>query len=314
MLCHGIEIASSRGLEFGPLDKPIVTPTDGNITYVDACTLEALRALHADNPRVDTAAIVAPDLVWTDGRLAACLPAAPFDYAIASHVAEHVPDVIGWLADIETVLRPGGELRLAMPDCRFSSDVLRRPTALIDVLANHVSGARRPTPANVLDHFLHHAPGMDGWGRYEGRFDMAQVRPQHTVAEAAAIAAAARDDPDRYIDVHCWVFQPRSFAAIMAALAAEGLVRYECARLIDPTMPLLEFYAFLRPCADARRAAASWTAAAAQAADPLPGSAEARQGLATLRVEAELAALRASRSWRVTAPLRGLHQWIAARH
>lgn len=304
-LRQGLDFAALKGLEIGPLDAPIVRRADGDITYIDVADTAALRATYAGQVPVER--IVEVDAVWGERSLAECTDGARFDYVIASHVAEHVPDLVTWLAEIEAVLRPGGELRLAMPDCRFSFDAKRDETRLLDVLTNYVLRARRPTPANVLDFRLHYAPAMDGIGRFQGRVRPEDVSAAHSFGLAMDSAGWARDAPDRYFDVHCWVFQPRSFARVMARLAEEGLARFACARLIDPSLPMLEFYAFLRPCADPGAAAVSWRAAAAAAADPLPGSAEARTVPEADRLRAELAALRASTSWRLTAPLR----WLA---
>ncbi len=310
---QGIGAEALRILEIGALDKPIARRSDGEVVYVDVVTDDRLREMHAGNARVDPASLVPVDALWGERRLAECVDRGNgFDLVIASHVAEHVPDLIGWLGEIEEVLKPEGELRLALPDCRFSADALRRETGLGDLLANHVMGARRPTVANVVDFWVHHAPRMDGWGRYEGRYSMAGLRPERSLREAIAAGERVRDDPDAYVDVHCWVFQPRSFARAMARLAEEGLVRFACGRLIDPVMPLLEFYAFLRPCRDPAAAAASWRRAADAAADPVEGSAEARIAsleAALMAAEDAMRVVKASTCWKITAPLR----WIGGR-
>lgn len=195
---------------------------------------------------------------------------------IASHVAEHVPDLVDWLQQIHDVLSVDGELRLALPDWRFGFDVLRRETTFSDILTNHLLKARRPLVHNVLDFRLNYAPGMDGQSRYFGAFDWTKLRPAHSFAVALASGQAALDAPDQYFDVHCWVFQARTFATLMAQLCDNGMVRFRCARMIDTAPPLFEFYAFLTPCDDMQKAADSWRSALAKLHDPLPGSAEDR--------------------------------------
>lgn len=310
VLREAIDLRRARIVEIGPLDNPIVSKSEADIIYVDVVDRETLIRQHGEG-LADPSRIVAPDAIWGAQSLADCLGGARFDYVIASHVAEHVPDLVTWLAEVRDVLEPGGELRLAMPDCRFSFDILRRQTDAVDVLTNYVLRARRPTVANVLDFRLHFAPAMDGLGRFQGRFSPASVRPEHSFEVALASAGWVIEQPERYFDVHCWVFQPRSFCTLMAELAGHGLVRLACARAIDPREPLFEFYAFLTPCDDTEAVVASWRAAAAAAADPLPGSAEANMPAPVAVLQAELAAARAaleatrtSTSWRVTAPLR----------
>jgi predicted SAM-dependent methyltransferase len=73
------------------------------------------------------------------------------DYAVASHVVEHVPDLIDWLTEIASVLRSTGELRLIVPDKRFLFDIFRRETSLADVLLSYINNARDAQPHSMLD-------------------------------------------------------------------------------------------------------------------------------------------------------------------
>jgi Methyltransferase domain len=322
----GLELARLTGLEIGPLANPIVHKSDGAITYIDHTDTASLRETYRNDPNIDIDRIVEVDAVWGEQTLAACVGHATFDYVLASHVAEHVPDLITWLQEVRAVLRAGGQLRLALPDCRFSFDALRDETRLVDLLTNRLLRARRPQLHNVLDFRLNYAPAVDGAGIYEGRSDLSRVQPTHSFQCAIESAEAARDMPERYFDVHCWVFQPRTFARLMAELAEHGLLPLACAGVIDTAPPLLEFYVFLTPCDDPARATASWRNAIPALRDPLPGSlaapaasaaadrpqlaaltaelAAARQALA--EAEARVAGLEASTSWRLTAPLRWL--------
>src|SRR5437868_3008097 len=75
----------------------------------------------------------------------------PVDYVVASHVIEHVPDLIGWLAEVREALEPGGELRLAVPDRRYTLDYRRSVSRLADVVHAWFMRARRPLPHQILD-------------------------------------------------------------------------------------------------------------------------------------------------------------------
>ena len=44
---------------------------------------------------------------------------------VASHVAKHVPDMIGWFGEIPAVLKAGDVLSLVVPDKRFTFDCQR---------------------------------------------------------------------------------------------------------------------------------------------------------------------------------------------
>jgi SAM-dependent methyltransferase len=150
-LLGGLDIAHTSGLEIGALAAPLLRAPHANIRFVDHANQATLRAKYADDPSVPADQIVPVDAIWGENTLADCFPGEIFDYVIASHVIEHVPDVIGWLAEIAAVLRPDGRLILAIPDRRYSYDVLRRETSLSDLIDAHFRGARRPTPGQVFD-------------------------------------------------------------------------------------------------------------------------------------------------------------------
>jgi SAM-dependent methyltransferase len=164
-LLGDLDVPTTDGLEIGALSTPVLRPPHANIRFVDHADQATLRAKYANDPNVAINDIVWVDAVWGDRTLAECFPGERFDYVIASHVIEHVPDMIGWLSEIANVLRPGGRLILAIPDRRYTFDVLRRETSLADLIDSHFRGTRRPTPGQIFDcnasvaNFTH----QDGW-------------------------------------------------------------------------------------------------------------------------------------------------------
>lgn len=327
IMTEALDLAAMSGLEIGPLSHPIVRRDQGDITYVDYTEAETLRRIYDGDAHVDAGNIVEIDAVWGDRTLTECLGGRKVDYVIASHVAEHVPDLITWLAEIRAVLRPGGHLRLALPDKRFSHDALRSETRLSDLLTAWILRARRPQVRDVLDFRLHTASGVDGLGVFEGRSDLRHVKPDHSFDVAIQAATWARDRPEHYFDVHCLVVHAASFARLMHELARTGLLRLSCVRMIDTAPPLFEFYVCMTPCDDLAEVERSWRDVQTELHDPLPGSAAAaladeaqntrakleRSEAERLRLDACLAetartlrALQSSWSWRVTAPLRRL--------
>src|SRR5215467_1601136 len=149
-----LDLTTTIGIEIGPLCRPIVTKADGNILYVDHADTMSLRKKYADDPAVNTAEIVDIDAVWGKQTLQECLKGEKVDYVIASHVIEHVPDMITWLDEIEAVLRPRGSLRLVVPDRRFTFDYLRRESRLCDIANAYLLKARTPLPIAILDFFI----------------------------------------------------------------------------------------------------------------------------------------------------------------
>jgi len=87
-LTHDIILPVARGLEFGA-DRPTPLP-------------EGVRAEYVDN--------------------VPCGPGEAYNFAIASQVAQRVPNLFNWFAAIFDVLAVGGVLNLSLPDRRFGID------------------------------------------------------------------------------------------------------------------------------------------------------------------------------------------------
>jgi SAM-dependent methyltransferase len=167
----GIDLSTETILEIGPLFRPFFLKSEADVIYVDHADTEALRAKYKDDPKFDKSSIVDIDAVWGAKTLAECVGIdRKFDCVIASHVIEHVPDLLAWLKEIESVLAADGEIRLVVPDKRFTFDYTRRLTELPEVLDAYLRQTRRPLPFNILDHVLNGRHGSSmAWGACAGR-------------------------------------------------------------------------------------------------------------------------------------------------
>ena len=135
---------SGRGLELGPLDRPIMAKRDGfDVQIVDYLDTEALREKYNsdDHPDVDPSAIEEVDFVSHGESLSELIgEEGVFDWVLASHVIEHIPDLVTFLQDVARILRPDGRLGAAGARQALHVRLLRR--------AQHDrSGARRPPRA-----------------------------------------------------------------------------------------------------------------------------------------------------------------------
>lgn len=255
LLCN-IDVARCSGVEIGALCRPLITRKDGQVFYVDHADTATLRQKYRTDPDVDVDALVDVDAVWGDRPLAEALEAR-VDYIVASHVVEHVPDLISWLGELASILRPGGEIRLAIPDRRFTFDYLRSETRLSDVVYAHMMRARTPLPHIVLDYVMN-VVKMDGSAAWNGSLRPETLERHHSLAHAIACAAQAKDGV--YHDVHCWVFTPTTFADLMIDLARNGLAIFECTRFFDTASMTIEFFVGLKPTVDRDAAVQSWKA------------------------------------------------------
>lgn len=267
-LLGGLDLGRGRCAEIGALDKPLITRTQADVIYVDYADADTLRADHAGDTNVDTQAIQV-DAVWRHCTLAQAIYGdnpppreQRLSCVLASHVIEHVPDLVLWLVEIHQVLQPEGQLRLAIPDCRYSFDILRRPSNLADVLAAFIQGDKAPSVRAVLDHCLH-AVSVDAAAVWRGEVDRAALRTQGAYTFARCMEAARdRQEHQGYYPVHCWTFTPRSLAEICAELARHDLLDLACVHWHDTEVAEAEFFVTLQPCAATEERVRSWQAMA----------------------------------------------------
>lgn len=260
-LLHGLDLARQTGLEVGALDQPLVRKTEGDIRYVDYADAAFLRHKYRDDPGVKPANIVDVDAIWGEQSMTQAVGGQAFDYALASHVVEHVPDLLAWLDELHAVLRPGATLRLAVPDKRYTFDFLRQTSDVADVITANVMRARAPLPSQLIDSCLNHHV-IDRRALWRGDTgDVPRYRPRDRLRHATACARHTLASGE-YIDVHCWVFTPLSFLDAMEHLAALGLLRFECERCFDTERDEDEFIVILRASTDERACVETWRRAA----------------------------------------------------
>lgn len=312
-LLDGIDVASARGLELGPLTSPVVRRDAGDVRYLDHVTTEELRARYATHEGFDVEAIVPIDYASSGGSMRAAVGSdAPFDYVIASHVIEHVPDLIAWFHDLRGVLGDAGVVSLAVPDHRRCFDALRAPSSSAEVVAAHLAGASVPSPRQVFDHVASAVSwhGVIAWNEEPPFAELRAVHAEHEALHGATQVSTSGD----YIDVHCWVFTPSSFTRLVSTLRRLGLLPFRLERCSDTIGG--EFFARLRCAApDDATHHEEGTAMSARGSE----HAAVRAELAAVRAErdavrAELDRTVASRSWRLTRPVRALNRRRPWRH
>lgn len=237
-----------RGLEVGPLYSPLVHKGQADVHYVDVHLTPALRESHADHPGLPLDDFVEVDVALIqDGHIRSLAEATaglgPFDWVMASHVIEHVPDVIAWLSDVADVLVDDGRLVLAVPDRRYCFDVRRPPTTVGEMLLAHHHHDLRPSVRAIFDHFTTAVAitSTEAW-RHVVRED---EEPIHGLAYARGqVEKSVRDG--EYVDCHVWLFTPRAFVEQLSMLAEMDLLDFVVDSIEPTAVDDLEFYATLR--------------------------------------------------------------------
>lgn len=239
-LLAGYDVSRLRGAEIGPLSRPIVKRADSEVYYIDYCTTEGLREKYATVPDAHPDRIEEVDIVWADTPLASALgDKAPLDYVVASHVIEHVPDLVGWLKEMSSALKAGGRLLLIIPDKRFTFDIYRRLSSLEEISLAHEERRRIPGLRCVMDHFAN-AVAADTWALWNDYSQADDLKFFHG-AEYLDIASE-HFHTGKYIDIHCWVFTPWSFLDVMGKLTRPFGLDFELGHFLTTQEHDLEFY------------------------------------------------------------------------
>jgi hypothetical protein len=239
-----VDVPRLSGIEFGPLVSPVVRKADGNISYVDRASTEELRTCFAIDEKINIMEIMSIDYVWNDAPLLDCVQNNQFHYAIASHVIEHVPDIVTWLSEVSDVLVDNGILSLVIPDKRYTFDCRRELSTMSDIIDAYIRRLRKPSPRQIFDHFAGIAD-VDTAGLWSGTLDPAQVRMIHTPESVLQTVRKAYAN-DEYIDSHCWVVTPYSFFKLLEGLNQLGLLNFEVASFDQTEHNDIEFFVTLR--------------------------------------------------------------------
>lgn len=148
LLAHHL---TGRGVEFGALDGPLVTPPGVVVRYADHITAEQARATYG----ADVKAVEVDILLNTNSRLDEIADGEE-DFIIANQVIEHLPNPIGAMRVWARKLKPGGVLYLAFPMGPLTPDKDRPTTKLEHLLADD----RRNTTDASDEHLM---AFIDGW-------------------------------------------------------------------------------------------------------------------------------------------------------
>lgn len=231
------------GLEIGPLDKAIVVRKPGRrIFYCDYARREDLQSRSSSDPNVDIDNI--PDIDFVASRITGeTFGSRRFDYVIASHVIEHIPDVISWLNHLLKALNEGGRLVLAVPDRRYTFDYLRPISTAGQLIEAYLEQRSRPAPSQVYDGFSM-AVATTSVELWDNPPTSTAMRRLYSRQQAFRLANKVFADGN-YQDCHCWVFTHESFLNIIEELNALGVLSTRVIAHSAPSRHANEFHVVL---------------------------------------------------------------------
>ncbi|WP_266157759.1 methyltransferase domain-containing protein [Dyella silvatica] len=331
----GLDVRSLLGVEIGALCSPIVSRGDGEVIYVDYADTDTLKKRYAEDSHVDVENIVHVDAIWGEKTLAEAIGSErKVDYVIASHVVEHVPDLISWLQELQSILNNNGQIRLVVPDKRFTFDYLRQETKLSEVVAANFMRARIPQPHAIID-FMINKVTVDNISSWDGLIDPDKLSRDFSLHDAINVATDAVTNKN-YHDVHCWVFTPRSFAMLFIEMTKLGLNSLACERFSDTEHYEIEFIVSMKYVSDVNKVISSWQSmidavdgnlvddekALANSGDESERACTFESGAdsSSLKImssrldklNSELDLIKHSSSWKLTAPLRAIRRFFSA--
>lgn len=210
------------GLEIGPSHNPIAPKRAGyNVHILDHLDADGLRRKYAGHP-IDLDKIEDVDFIWTGQRLPDLIGrTGVYDWIIASHVIEHVPDLVSFLQQCEALLKPDGKLSLVVPDKRYCFDYFN-PVSLTGAFLDAYHEKRtRPSPGQVFDYFANASRSDEQITWAEN--SRGKMSLTHEFDQAAGFWRQSQSSAE-YLDVHCWRFTPESFRLVLADLKRLGLI------------------------------------------------------------------------------------------
>jgi predicted SAM-dependent methyltransferase len=213
-----------KGLEIGPSHNPLAPKSKGfDVDIVDHLSTQELIAKYSSH-NVDLSRIEKVDYVWVGGSLTELIgEKGKYDYIIASHVIEHLPDPISFIRDCLFLLKPKGVLSLVIPDKRFCFDYFQQISTTGQLVDAFLRKTIQPSPGQILDHHLNASAsaGRIAWAQTDKLAKADSL--VHSFDEAKLIFENSISDRE-YVDVHCWRFTPESFELVMKDLINLDLI------------------------------------------------------------------------------------------
>lgn len=223
---------TDRILEFGPLDRPLVTRTDyPDAFFADIRSTEEIKNMYKANEYLESTGISIPidkivdiDYVVTKSYTETFGgEKRKFDVLYLSHVIEHMPDIIGFFKDVKNILAKNGKIVIIYPDARYCFDHFRNGTTFIDAYEEHILPKSRF--ASMVFDFTYNVVAENDASIYWSGKSVYRKMPKNTFMNAINHYNDAKkgQTPD---DMHFWPFSDYQFVKFLYDLERAGMNDY----------------------------------------------------------------------------------------
>lgn len=311
---------NKRILEIGPLTNPMVpkVPDMNNVYYADICSTEEVKKIYGSDPSFDVNAIVSIDYVIKNSYSNDLKDVEPFDYVLMSHVLEHIPMLIDFFQDIVNILKPDGKLCLVIPDKRYCFDHYRQTTSFAECYDIYKRSVSNNT-LRILD-FISSATINDPvfWWKnpadyeYLMKVGVGGRQPMHVLKD---YKMEFKEMPSALI--HYNVFTPETFLLLIFFFTMYNLFPFEIVEFYGTEENTFEFNAVLKKNIVIQENSEENNIACEKIRTFLTDHSDAKIIMEAnklrednIQIQQQLDAMRNSRSWRITKPLRYISRVI----
>jgi predicted SAM-dependent methyltransferase len=247
---------TTLGIEVAPNFNAAIRKSDGfPVLILDVFNTESLRETALKNPHIPNARIdeiEEVDIVGDASAIGSLTQAhghnGNLNYIVSSHNFEHLPNPILFLQGCAEVLKAGGILSMAVPDCRACFDHFRYPTRLSDWLDAYHTDRKQPSPSTIFDasvsHAMYYVDGQRHTGCSLQTGNLDNFIPSRDVRLAYSNYLQHVEKIGTYKDTHCSVFFPETLELMLRDLRYLGLLELDVVE-ISPTIGF-EFFIHLR--------------------------------------------------------------------
>lgn len=252
-----IDPMKTTGIEFGPHVAPLFRKTKGySVKYLESRTTAELRELMVQQGKNPNLVEQIDFILDRDLPLSEMVKGEKFHWAASSHVIEHIPNTVGHLRDVSSVLRPGGIYAMLIPDRNYCFDCLKPASSLGMFIEAYVYSRTTGTVRSYVDEARYGVRPAGcrtgGWTPDQATKPLALKRPDWRRMVQTVIASEGVVARDSF--VHQWHFDPIMFPNIIGDLIELGLIDFDIVEAV-PTYNM-DFICILKKSAtpDADRA------------------------------------------------------------